>query len=457
MASSHVDHGSTSAGYHARVTDDLLQEPGRMLTPIRGYQSMPLVSLQQAVEPLVSILPAVREMVWIVLQQRTGPFHGLSRDESAAIMLYTLDWDPPGRPFYRVLNDALGSEDRQRLKPWFLYLKLFLTALDRLPSCTTGHFYRGVKRDLRADYPTNHEFVWWRFSSCTATLEVLQSEAFLGNVGSRTMFMIACHSAKDIRRHSFYPNENERLLLAGTRFRVVSCLQQPHGLYMIQLEEIPSPFPALESVLPSPSQPVILTAPVVTAWSLPSNSTAAQAPAVWSPPLNILQSNPRAKELIAACRQSRITLFNRQITDSDIILIIQEGLIKQQCTQIDLMGNKITAMGAALIASALPHALKLSDLGLSSNPIGDQGAIAIAKALGGSKPLRLDLSNAEIGDAGAQAFLENLGAATRLGELDLHGNPIGSSLRRALKMAPNQHKHLKKVSIYYNEEPYDSD
>jgi hypothetical protein len=193
MASNHVDSGSTSVGYHARVTDDLLQEPGRRLTPIRGYQNMPLVSLQQAVEPLVSILPAVREMVWIVLEQRTGPFDGLSRDESASIMLYTLDWDPPGQPFYRVLNDALGSEDGQRLKPWFLYLKLFLTALNRLPSCTTGHFYRGVKRDLRAHYPIKKEFFWWRFSSCTATLEVLQSETFLGNVGSRTRFMATCH------------------------------------------------------------------------------------------------------------------------------------------------------------------------------------------------------------------------------------------------------------------------
>ena len=36
--------------------------------------------------------------------------------------------------FYRVLNRALRSEDRSSLKPWFVFLKLFATALGKLPN-----------------------------------------------------------------------------------------------------------------------------------------------------------------------------------------------------------------------------------------------------------------------------------------------------------------------------------
>ncbi|CAF5159656.1 unnamed protein product, partial [Rotaria sp. Silwood1] len=38
---------------------DIAQEPLEFIAPIGGYEEMPLVSLEIAVEPLVPILPAV--------------------------------------------------------------------------------------------------------------------------------------------------------------------------------------------------------------------------------------------------------------------------------------------------------------------------------------------------------------------------------------------------------------
>ncbi|CAF4849522.1 unnamed protein product, partial [Rotaria socialis] len=40
---------------------DVDKEPQQMLMPIQGYNQMPLMSLEEAVQPLVPILPAVQD------------------------------------------------------------------------------------------------------------------------------------------------------------------------------------------------------------------------------------------------------------------------------------------------------------------------------------------------------------------------------------------------------------
>ena len=51
----------------------------------------------------------------------------------AAIALYTMEWTPFYESIYHLLNTNLRDENRDALKPWFLYLKLLITALQRLP------------------------------------------------------------------------------------------------------------------------------------------------------------------------------------------------------------------------------------------------------------------------------------------------------------------------------------
>lgn len=251
--------GEDSALRVLRVTD-VVKESCQMLMPIRGYADMPLVSLENAVEPLVPFLPDVQSFAYAAKRRcKNPPADGLTLDQSASIMLYTMTWQPIDKCLYFALSTTLRLEDREKLLPWFLYLKLFLTALQRLPSkhCTV---YRGVKLDLSTQYQKDDTIIWWGFSSCTATIAVLQSNLFLGKTGDRTIFMIDCDSGKDIQKHSYYPSEDEILLPAATELKVRSVLHQDHGLYLIQLQEIKSPFPLLQpvSVLPlstSSSQP----------------------------------------------------------------------------------------------------------------------------------------------------------------------------------------------------------
>ncbi|CAF4348840.1 unnamed protein product, partial [Rotaria sordida] len=73
---------------------DIAQEPLEFLAPISGYEKEPLVSLEQAVEPLVSIVPKIQSHAYVAKQRCENPADGLSQDESASIMLYTMGWEP---------------------------------------------------------------------------------------------------------------------------------------------------------------------------------------------------------------------------------------------------------------------------------------------------------------------------------------------------------------------------
>ncbi|CAF3031473.1 unnamed protein product [Rotaria sp. Silwood2] len=241
-----IAHGRKNS-VHAMRISDIPENPYDMLMPIGGYETMPLVTLEIAITPLIALLPDIQRQAYIAKQRCKEPADGLTPDESASIMLYTMSWQPLDKCLYAVLNDILRSKDRQNLKPWLPYLKLFLTALSRLPS-QHQFVYRGIKLDLSQQYKKSDTVIWWGFSSCTTAIDVLQSEHFLGNTGTRTIFAIECDSGKDIREHSCYSNENEVLLPAATQFRVVACLNQGHDLYMIQLKEIQPPFPLMQPV-----------------------------------------------------------------------------------------------------------------------------------------------------------------------------------------------------------------
>ena len=162
--------------------------------------------------------------------EKRGELAPLTREEAFAVHVYTQDsW------FYKEVNRRLRLRERQSLKPFFPYLKLFLTGLHRLEP-VDDTVYRGVKLDLAAKYGVDDDIVWWAFSSATATAGVLTSDEFLGETGPRTLFSIKVHRCVNIRRYSAMGGEDERLILPGTAFHVKSHLPLGAELTMIQLE-----------------------------------------------------------------------------------------------------------------------------------------------------------------------------------------------------------------------------
>ena len=84
------------------------------------------------------------------------------------------------------------------------------------------------------------------YSSCTESLTLLESEKFLGNTGTRTLFNIECESGKEIYRHSYFQEEKEILLLPATQFQVLGKINPAPGFHIIHLKETKPPFPLLQ-------------------------------------------------------------------------------------------------------------------------------------------------------------------------------------------------------------------
>ncbi|CAF1108312.1 unnamed protein product [Rotaria sp. Silwood1] len=230
--------------WNPRFIENTCDEPEVALQPLEDYQELELVSLEEAIEPIKSLFRNLPRDVWIAKNASKEPANGLSSDESAAIHLYTMEIKT--RSLYSILNEMLRDRDRQKLKPWFPYLKLFMTALFKIQSCSAKVIYRGVKADLHLKFHDGERYIWWAFSSCTLSLKVLQRKMYLGDSGPRTLFNIECLNGKPIKAHSHYKTEDEILLLPGFYFEVVSKVNAGNGLYIIHVREITPPHVLLE-------------------------------------------------------------------------------------------------------------------------------------------------------------------------------------------------------------------
>jgi hypothetical protein len=215
---------------------DMSRDVTRILPPIKGFENKPTVSLEQAIAPLVSLVSDVEQMACTAKENSKNPADVLTSDESASIMLHSMEWPTEGGIFYCTFNQYLRKADRDELIPWFPFLKLLALSLCKLPSLHRT-VYRGVK-DLHEHYLRGTTSVWWSFSSCTTSVDVLESEKCLSTSGPRTMLHIECYSDKDIRNHSLYPDEKEVILLAARQSEVVGTLNSGNGLCIVQVKEI---------------------------------------------------------------------------------------------------------------------------------------------------------------------------------------------------------------------------
>jgi hypothetical protein len=207
----------------------------KRLPPVYGYHSQKLVSLEQALELIVSQIHELPRYIKIAKRHCHYPSeHGLTHDESAAIYIYTMEWDETS--LYRVLNNSLRSENRQELKIWFPYLKLFDTALNKLPT-VRAVLWRGIPLDVGKSFSKNQLVTWWSINSCSTSVDVIK--AFLQNDKQSTLFLIEAKNGKKISGYTEYEHEDEVILTTGTQLRVKSnSLEHAGALNVVHLVEI---------------------------------------------------------------------------------------------------------------------------------------------------------------------------------------------------------------------------
>ncbi|CAF2852340.1 unnamed protein product [Rotaria sp. Silwood2] len=216
----------------SRFTEFQLES--KKLTPVAGYWAYRLVSLEEALNPFLSEINELQRSIKEAKKHCTYPSeHNLTRDESAALLLYTMEADD--QSFYLKLNQILRKEDRDELKPWFGYLKLFDTALNKLPT-VKGIVWRAVPGNVASDYRKDQLLTWWTINSCSASADVVK--AFLKPNEESTLFMIEAINGKNLTGYTMYPNEHEVVLGVGTQLRVKSIGFQHGNLHLVHLEEV---------------------------------------------------------------------------------------------------------------------------------------------------------------------------------------------------------------------------
>jgi hypothetical protein len=112
---------------------DVASEPLGLLSPVTGINATPGQPLMAA-----AIASGVADMDahGFVAAEHGAALacddpHGLDADEAGALTLYTFESE-----LYRRLNDLLRQRDRQRLRPFFPYLKLMIAARRKQASQT---------------------------------------------------------------------------------------------------------------------------------------------------------------------------------------------------------------------------------------------------------------------------------------------------------------------------------
>ncbi|CAF0922483.1 unnamed protein product [Adineta steineri] len=207
----------------------------KRLPAVYGYHSEGLVSVEKALEPIESQINELKLYIKAAKKYCHFPSEdGLTRDESAAVYIYTMEWGKTS--LYHLLNKALRDANRQNIRIWYPYLKLFDTALDKLPTVKDS-VWRGVPLSIGKNFTKDQVFTWWTVNSCSSSVNVIKN--FFGNNKSSTLFLIQTINGKKISGYTAYESEDEVVLKIGTQFRVKSDpLEQSNQSHIVHLMEI---------------------------------------------------------------------------------------------------------------------------------------------------------------------------------------------------------------------------
>ena len=197
------------------------------------YEHLTVLTIEEAIKGLSKKVSGIESYVSTAKKNcyRGSPL--LTWDESAAIYLYTM----PTASSVCGFNTALRAGNRQALRLWLGYIKLLVTALEKLPP-TKATIWRGTNDDSPENYAECEVHILWSITSCSKSLEIVKN--FISDNG--TLFTIETVHGKDISMFSATGDEEEVVLLPGTRLRAkANTTRFLDKLFMTHFEEVQSP------------------------------------------------------------------------------------------------------------------------------------------------------------------------------------------------------------------------
>ncbi|CAF1136696.1 unnamed protein product [Adineta ricciae] len=380
---------------------------------IEKFQRIPLVSFEQAVEPLISVLPTIKTYIQLVKEKWHDPINGLTADESASIMLYSIQWQPYDQCLHAMVNFILSESSIHKYEPWLYYFKLLFTALSHLPSIHSI-IYRGSKLDLSKHYHLEEVILWKDLPLCTTSMSDLRSETCLDEHELRTVFKIESSNVKDIRECCYSSENTFAVVLPATKFQIVDCYYSTNDhLYWIVLKEIqPSLF--LHSIDQTKSTPFHKF------WFSLIHSRNSSLIID-----NIYRNIALEHRIVQYGHSWTIDLGKQNLTDRDMNIVVKHALIKNRCKRVRLCDNNITCQGLSILSKGLNNNSTLESIDLRNNQISDFGIQCLTAAIVNSNIKTLNLESNQITHIGAQYLAQLLKENRTITELYLSKNHLG--------------------------------
>ncbi|UJR20431.1 hypothetical protein I4U23_023562 [Adineta vaga] len=418
---------------------NIVQEPQNMAFHIDVELLTSDISLENAVKPLVEILPEILEKVTQAKDNCKNPSDGLSSDESAAIYLFSMRSLPYDQCVYFVLNKTLRDQNHAQLNRWKCYLSLLYTALNRLPS-TRITFHQEIEHDRTRQIRRDNYLVFWDFTFCSLSVKLPQSfKQTTFYTKTRTVFAFECRNAKFIERHSSDPSRNEYLLLP-TQFQFVRYLDRRNDLEIIQVKEYELSLPLIDFY--DMSSGYRSSIPPKTVPSSTVTTTIERDVAAYS--------NPRLKRLIDLHQHhGEMNLTYQNLTMNDMSIITQHAIIGKACRKLLLDNNYITLECMSILVTALSNNYSLKELYLRETGLYDLSVEILAQTLTSniSSIQLLSLTRNYITDQGVRYLAEMLKTNTNITQLYLADNQIS---KRGVKLLTDIIRHENKTLKYFD-------
>lgn len=325
---------------HTTFFLDSIESSQGLLPFIEDYIKTPPVSLENAIIPLISVVPDIESMLQQVKAKYKDIESGWTADQSHAIKLYLSKQEPRENSLFYNLNKTLRSLDRQKLRPWLLYLRLIVAALSQSAPITTA-IYLHVDKDLGAQYSTGTTATWWNFTLCKLERNPSEKKRIFNRTTRKTLFVINCTSGRKIHEHMLDASEGAALLPPGCRFSIVESTDDGNGCRQITLVETRPAFNFFdESAVPDYTvngefQPISTVS--LSKKSLPATSTNRQL----------------EERLNYLFNQSTIHLCNMNFTDADVDILIHELIGKRKCSELNFTNSQMTEKSFSAFALAL--------------------------------------------------------------------------------------------------------
>lgn len=150
---------------------------------------------------------------------------------------------------------------------------------------------------------------------------------------------------------------------------------------------------------------------------------------------------------------SRIDLQREKLVDIDMEFVIEEGMIKKQCSMLWLKENQISSNGLLMLINALEHNTTMEGLALCNNNINDDDLIRLTKQLSENtcRLNRLALTSNEITDQGVEYLSQMLQTNETLSQLWLGFNQISDDgVKQLMNTLANHNRTLHVLSLAWN-------